>query len=101
MSDILGNSVQDVGVPAISREYAETPTRQHKKETARGRCRAVHDIHQESDTSGTLDKEIDVVKTKVFNFNSVRLIIITKFGTKTSAITAICNVNLNENSIIM
>ena len=43
--------------------------------------RAVHDKQQDSHTS---DKEFNVAGTKAFNFQSIRLVLITKLRIKTS-----------------
>ena len=57
-----------------------------KKPKERHRAdRAVHDTQQDRDAS---DQEFDVVRTKTFNFHSIRSVLITKLRTKTSQNTA-------------
>ena len=68
----LGRTVQDL------RESAEVPKKTPPEKLIRERYRAVHETCQDNNASETSDKEMNMVRKRLFNFHSVKLFIITK-----------------------
>ena len=79
----------------IFKRVCRNPNKTPPKEMAKERCRAVHETCLDSENSY---KEIDVARTQMLNFHSIRLGIITKLGTRTSHRRVILENNVHTGS---
>ena len=68
----------------------QSPGRKVSRGSNRKKCIAVQIMHQDAGETKVSTKDVDVARLKVFNFHSVRSVIIAKLKTKSNQKMEMC-----------